>query len=79
MRKKLFLIGAACLALGPVANDSMAYLVDQELKLENTPQCKSFSEMEAPEFTVIPRRYKHEDKTLFYKLRQDCEMSLTKQ
>ena len=78
MRKSLFLVGAACLALGPIAYDNFAYNEDQTLKSRETPECMAFNEIESPEFSAIPKRYKHEDKTQFYELRERCELSLQK-
>ena len=76
MRKSLFLVGAACLALGPVAYDNWAYTEDQQSKSHGTPECEAFSEVESPEFSVIAKRYKHEDKTQLFDLRERCELSL---
>ena len=76
MRKSLFFVGAACLAFGPIAYDKLAYNEDQQLKSHETPECVVFSKIESPEFNVIPKRYKHEDKTKFYELRESCELSI---
>ena len=76
MKKTTFLIGAACLALGPVAFDTIAYYEDQTLKTHSTEVCKAFNEIEAPSFAVIPKRYKHEDKAKFFELRERCQLSI---
>ena len=76
MKKSIFLAGAACLVLGPVVYDTAGYYEDQALKSNTTNECKAFNQVESPTFSVIPKRYKHEDKTLFFELRDSCELSL---
>ena len=78
MSKSLLVIGVIGLAIGPVAYDTVAYYDDQKLKSFSTEQCKEFNNIESPQFDYIPRRYKHEDKSKFYELRERCELSIKK-
>lgn len=78
MSRKLLILSAIGLAFGPLAYDTVAYYDDKKLKSHPTPECKTFNEIESPEFNFIPKRYKHEDKTKFYQLREYCELSVKK-